>query len=184
MKLRDLVTGALLGVGLAALSFTVAARAADGSRDEEAIRAIEHKVVVAKTADEVMQYCDKDIVLYDVVTPLRYVGYKAVRDHMEAVYYSKEPKDIKVDFLSLKVLADGNLGVAYSIQHFTWKESGQSRELTVRQTDVYRKLGGEWKVIQSHISVPVDSKTGSSPDELAPIGQLSVSRILWRIRIE
>jgi ketosteroid isomerase-like protein len=114
-----------------------------------------------------MRYCDKDIVLYDLMTPLRYVGYKDVRDHMEAVFYSKGPKDINVDFLSLKVLADGNLGVANSIQHFAWKEGGQPRVMTVRQTDVCHKSGGEWKLIQSHISVPIGPKTGQAQTNLS-----------------
>jgi ketosteroid isomerase-like protein len=109
-----------------------------------------------------MQYCDKDILLYDLMTPLRYSGYKAVRDHLQAVFYGKGPKDIKVEFLSFKAIANGNLGVAYSIQHFTWKESEQLRETTVRQSDVYRKSGGEWKLIQSHISVPIDPKTSQA----------------------
>jgi hypothetical protein len=40
------------------------------------------KIAAATTTDEVMQYCNKDIVLYDFVSPLRYVGYKAFRDHV------------------------------------------------------------------------------------------------------
>jgi len=36
----------------------------------------------------------------------------------------------------------------------------------VRVTDVYRKTGGRWKIVQEHVSVPVDFATGK-PDMLS-----------------
>jgi ketosteroid isomerase-like protein len=53
------------------------------------------------------------------------------------------------------------MGMARSIQHFTWKDkNGKAQEATVRVTDVYHKVNGEWKVFHSHVAVPVDAKTG------------------------
>jgi hypothetical protein len=35
-------------------------------------------------------------------------------------------------------------------------------EMTLRVTDVWRKRGGQWKLINSHASIPVDLKTGKA----------------------
>jgi ketosteroid isomerase-like protein len=52
--------------------------------------------------------------------------------------------------------------VAYghSIQdsHFTAKD-GSKAELVARVSDVYRKIDGHWKIVQEHVSVPVDLDT-------------------------
>ena len=40
---------------------------------------------------------------------------------------------------------------------------GQPIDLTVRVTDVYRKIKGKWLVVHEHVSVPVDLNTGK-PD--------------------
>jgi len=58
------------------------------------------------------------------------------------------------------VVTDGKLGMARSIQHFTWKDkAGKAQEATLRVTDVYHKVNGEWKIFHSHVSAPVDPKT-------------------------
>jgi ketosteroid isomerase-like protein len=40
---------------------------------------------------------------------------------------------------------------------------GQPIDLTVRATDVYRKIKGNWLIVHEHVSVPVDLDTGK-PD--------------------
>jgi ketosteroid isomerase-like protein len=67
-----------------------------------------------------------------------------------------------VDFLELKVISDGNLALARSVQHATATVDGKPFEMTFRMTDVWRKRGGQWKLINSHVSVPVDLKTGKA----------------------
>src|SRR5215471_3752844 len=101
MKNRTLVLSAL-GVALLLWSFG-SASAADPKAE---ITALEHKLIAATTADEAMSFQDeKDIVLYDYVVPLQYVGGKAVRADFEKFFSSA--KDIKGNFVSLRVVADG-----------------------------------------------------------------------------
>ncbi len=58
----------------------------------------------------------------------------------------------------------GKLAYSSSFQHsIATTKSGASRDLTVRVTDVYRKIGGKWLIVQEHVSVPVDLQTGK-PD--------------------
>ena len=43
---------------------------------------------------------------------------------------------------------------------------GSPGEITVRVSDVYRKIGGKWLIVQEHVSVPVDLAT-AKPDMMS-----------------
>ena len=131
--------------------------------DQQEISDLERKAAAAITYDEAMKYWDSgdDIVLFDIMGPPReFVGHKAFHDHGDE--FSRW-KDVKVDFLELKVISDGKLAVARSVQHFTAKApDGKPIEMTYRATDVWHKTHGQWKIVHSHLSVPVDMKTGKA----------------------
>ena len=161
MRISELLASTVIGASVAVLGITLSANANDTAQDVQRIKAIEHRIAEATTTDQLMSYFDKDIVLYDFVPPLKYEGFEAVRAHEESIFFSKA-KDIKAQFLDLDVVVEGKLGVARSIQHFSWTEDGKPREGTWRGTDVYKKTNGEWKVIHAHDSVPIDPKTGQA----------------------
>jgi ketosteroid isomerase-like protein len=74
--------------------------------------------------------------------------------------FSKEYKEPKVDIIEIKVISDSQLALARSVQHITGKgPDGKTVEETFRQTDLWRKTDGQWKIIDQHISIPVDMKT-------------------------
>ena len=131
--------------------------------DEQAISDLEHKVATVTSGDEVMKYWDSgdDIVLFDIMGPPReYAGPKAIHDHSDEF---SGWKNLKVDFLELKVISDGNFALARSVQHATaTTPDGKPFEATFRATDVWRKRDGQWKLISVHVSVPVDLKTGKA----------------------
>jgi ketosteroid isomerase-like protein len=162
MKKLALTMGALVGLAGLLLSLSVNASAAGNAKDEKAIRAVENKIIAATSTDEVMKYYDQnDIDLYDFVPPLQYQGASAVHGDLDNFF--NNAKDAKGEFVELVVVTDGKLGMARSFQHFTWKDKdGKPQEATLRVTDVLHKVGGQWKVIHSHVSVPVDPKTGQA----------------------
>ena len=131
--------------------------------DEQTISDLEHKVATITNGDELMKYWDSgdDIVLFDMMGPPReYAGHKAIHDHADEFSGWTNPK---VDFVELKVISDGNLALARSVQHFAaTTPDGKPFEVTFRATDVWRKRGGQWKLINSHASIPVDLKTGKA----------------------
>ncbi len=150
-----------LGV-LALFIFSFAAVAA--ADDQQAITDVEHKLAAATTAQEAMKYYDPsdDVTLFDMSGPPReYAGQKAIRADFEKGFAGL--KDLKVEFVELKVVTDGNLGFARSVQHFTGKTAdGKPVDITFRQTDVLHKVNGEWKILHQHISVPVNMQTGQA----------------------
>jgi ketosteroid isomerase-like protein len=131
--------------------------------DEQAITDLEHKVATVTSGDELMKYLDSgdDIVVFDIMGPPReYAGPKAIHDHADEF---SGWTNFKVDFLELKVISDGNLALARSVQHATaTTPDGKPFDMTLRSTDVWRKRDGQWKVISAHVSVPVDLKTGKA----------------------
>ena len=129
--------------------------------DEQTITDLEHKAAAATTLDEAMQFyaSGDEVALFDVMGPLReFKGNKAIRDHFAELL--KEYKEPKVDIIEIKVISDGQLALARSVQHITGKgPDGKTVEETFRQTDLWRKTDGQWKIIDQHISIPVDMKT-------------------------
>lgn len=155
-KLKTLIVP--IAVLAAAICSSVPAARAD---DQQAISDLEHKVATVTNADEVMKYWDSgdDIVLFDIMGPPReYAGPKAIHDHADEF---SGWTNLKVDFLELKVISDGNLALARSVQHASATMPDRKPfEMTFRATDVWRKRDGQWKLISVHVSVPVDLKTG------------------------
>jgi len=166
MKRLGLAIGTIVVATILASGFVDSANAAGSAKDE--ITAVENKLLAATSADEVMKYFDnKDIVLYDLVPGLQYKGAAAVQAD-ENNFFSNAT-DVKGEFVELVVVTDGKMGMARSIQHITWKDkAGKAQEATLRVTDVYHKVNGEWKVFHSHVSVPVDLKTSQGQMNLKP----------------
>ena len=106
---------------------------------------------------------DQSLVVFDVVPPRQYFGADAYRkDWVDFLAMFKGPP--KFDITDLSIAAEGNLGFSHSIQRVRGTDTkGQPVDLTVRVTDGYRKIGGNWLIVLEHVSVPVDLATGK-PD--------------------
>jgi len=158
MKKFGLIVGALMIAMSLAVSSSLNANAAGSAKAQ--ITEIENKIITASSADEVMKYYDnQEVDVYDFVPPLQYKGASAV--HRDFNNFFSNASDIRGEFVELVIVTDGMMGMARSIQHFTWKnKDGKPQAATIRVTDVFHKTKGEWKIIHSHISVPVDPKTG------------------------
>jgi ketosteroid isomerase-like protein len=157
MKKRVLAYGAL-GVMLL-IGNAGAVLAADPKAE---ITALENKLIAATTTDEAMSFQDeKEIVLYDFIVPLQNVGGKSVRAQFDKFFSSA--KDIKANFVSLRVEANGKLGVAHSIQHFSWADKdGKAQEGTFRVTDAWHKTKDGWKIFHTQVSAPMNPETGKT----------------------
>lgn len=84
------------------LSFS--ARAAGDPKAE--ITDIEHKARAASTTDELMAFYDpNEIITYDYIPELRYVGAKAV--HADIDHFFSNTEDLRGNFVDLKVYTDG-----------------------------------------------------------------------------
>jgi ketosteroid isomerase-like protein len=166
MRKLGFVTGTIVAV--AGLLLVQSLNADASAKDEKAIEDIENKIIATTNTDDLMKYYDQnDVTVYDLEGPLQYEGNAAVRGDFDNVFANFA--GAKGDFVELVVVADGKMGMARSIQHFAWTDkAGKPREVTVRVTDVFHKVDGKWKVIHTHISAPMDPKTGLTQTNLKP----------------
>ena len=138
------------------------------SSDEASVRALESRFAAAVNAKDVgaimkVYVPSESLVVFDVVPPRQYVGAKAyAKDWTDFLGMFKGP--LKFEVSDLSVTVGRTMGFGHSIQRITGTDTkGQQVDLTVRVTDVYRKIDGNWLVVHEHISVPVDLDTGK-PD--------------------
>ncbi len=132
------------------------------ANDQQTISDLEHKLAVQTDPDEIMKFYEDgdDVVLFDVMPPREFAGYKTIHDHMKDFAGFK---DVKAEFLELQVISDGKLALARSVQHYTYKDAnGKPIDVTFRLTDIWRNTNGQWKIIHQHVSYPIDLKTGKA----------------------
>jgi len=132
------------------------------------IKALEDRLITAvkaKDVDAIMKVYvpDESLFVFDVVPPRQYVGAAAYRkDWQDFLAIFAGP--ITVELTDFAVVTDHNLGYGHSIQRVAGADkAGKTIDLTVRVTDVYKKIKGQWLIIHEHVSVPVDLDTGK-PD--------------------
>ena len=71
------------------------------------------------------------------------------------------PGPAKAEISDLAVTASGPMAYSHSIQSVSFTAAdGSKSPVTVRVTDGSRTLTGRCKIVQEHVSVPVDLATG------------------------
>jgi ketosteroid isomerase-like protein len=147
-----------LGLGASAYAAPSAAEGDIGALELQFAAAVS-----AKDVDAIMKVYDADVFVYDLVPPRQYVGAAAYRKDWEALMGGfKGP--LKFQVTDLHATVEGRVAWSHSVQHLVGTDpAGQATDITVRVTDVYRKTAGGWRIVQEHVSVPVDLASGK-PD--------------------
>ncbi len=161
--LARLVGGAVV-LTLLALVFCPPAKA-DAREDIKALEDRFIAAVKAKDLDAIMKVYvpDQTLFVFDVEPPRQYVGAAAYRKDWQA-FLDSFNGPIIFELTDLDITTDDNLAYSHSIQRVAGTDKQDEKlDLTVRVTDVYKKISGNWLVIHEHVSVPVDLDTGK-PD--------------------
>jgi uncharacterized protein (TIGR02246 family) len=126
------------------------------------------KAFSTKDADAVMALYADDVVAYDVVPPLEYVGKQAYRADYQQ-FFSQYDSDLKVEIRDLHVGATGDLGYAAGLELISGTlKRGVKSEVWLRFTSLFRKTDGHWLDFHDHVSVPADVATGKAMLDLKP----------------
>src|SRR5262245_34786205 len=126
------------------------------------------KEVREKNVDALMRHYAPELVVFNIVPPLREKGIEANRKSWtEWLDSFKGGVDYQVR--DLTVVGNDDVAFSHSLNHVV----GESRESGrvdgwVRVTVGYRKVGGHWLITHEHISMPYDMKTGKVPTDLKP----------------
>ncbi|MGH6887866.1 MAG: YybH family protein [Rhizomicrobium sp.] len=156
----------IVAIGAACIASTAAG--APAANDKRDIRALEDRfaaAVSAKDLDAIMKVYapGQNLFVFDVVPPRDYAGWDAYRKDWQT-FLGTLKGPLKFAVSDLDVHSDGTLAYSHSIQHMSGTDTANKPfDLTVRVTDVYRKGAGGWRIVQEHVSVPVDLNT-NRPD--------------------
>jgi uncharacterized protein (TIGR02246 family) len=114
-----------------------------------------------KDLNGVMNYyaSDDSAVLFDSVPPRQFAGAAAIRKNWEQ-FMAAYPTTMHFDLLDWKAEASGDLGYGHGFVRVTGPaKDGTQQDMTVRLTDVFKKIDGKWVTIHEHVSWPVDPVT-------------------------
>jgi ketosteroid isomerase-like protein len=138
--------------------------------EAEIKRAIEGYVEAlrAKDLDGVMSMYAPEIVTFDVVPPLQYVGADAMRKRWEEVF-SSLPGQFGYEIADLSITVGEDMAFSHSFNRTSATlPTGQQIGTWVRWTACWRMIGGQWLLVHDQISVPVDLQTGRAVLDLSP----------------
>ncbi len=121
-----------------------------------------------KNIEGVMSLYAPEVVSFDIVPPLRYVGADAFRNAWEAVFSSFQGP-IGYELHDLSITVGDDVAFTYSLNRISGTlNTGQKTDLWLRWTGCFRKINGKWLIVHHQNSVPVDLQTGRALLSLKP----------------
>ena len=139
--------------------------------DEAAIkRVIEGGVNAVRNKDigGAMSLYAPEVVSFDIVPPLRYLGADAFRNVWEEVFSSFQGP-ISYEMHDLTITVGDDVAFAHSLNRISGTmNNGQKTDLWLRWTACFRKINGKWLIMHHQNSVPVDLEHGKAVLDLKP----------------
>jgi ketosteroid isomerase-like protein len=139
--------------------------------DESEIRTLvdsRSEAIRMKDIDRLMSHYSLDIVYFDAVPPLQYVGSAVLRDRF-LQWFDGYKSGIEQDVRDLHIVASGDIAVAFMlIRAGGTLKNGNEFESWVRATSCCKRSGLAWLITHEHVSVPVDPSGGSAAVDLVP----------------
>jgi uncharacterized protein (TIGR02246 family) len=121
-----------------------------------------------KDIEGVMSLYAPEVVSFDIVPPLRYMGADAFRKVWEAVFSSFQ-SPIGYEIHDLNITVGDDVAFTYSLNRISGTmNTGQKTDLWLRWTACFRKINGKWLIVHHQNSVPVDLETGRAVLDLKP----------------
>jgi uncharacterized protein (TIGR02246 family) len=139
--------------------------------DETEIRALIDDAVKASRAKDVAALIANyasDVLVFDVINPLRYTGSDAVGKRA-ADWFSSFRGAIDYELRDLSITTSDEAAFCHSLNHVIGtKTDGQKLDMWWRATVCWRKLDGKWRITHVHSSVPFDTETGKASLDFKP----------------
>jgi uncharacterized protein (TIGR02246 family) len=121
-----------------------------------------------KNIEGLMSIYAQEVVSFDIVPPLRYVGADAFRKVWEEVF-SVYQGPINYEIHDLNITVGDDVAFTYSLNRISGTMiTEQKTDLWLRWTACFRKIGGKWLIVHHQNSVPVDLEHGKAVLDLKP----------------
>jgi ketosteroid isomerase-like protein len=126
------------------------------------------KALRSRDADAIVSRQAPDVVSFDVVNPLQYVGSGETRRRAEE-WLSSFLGPIGLEIRDLSVTVGDDVAFAHSLNRVSGTMAhGQAIGMWLRSTVCFRKIDGQWTVTHQHSSVPFDGESGRASLDLKP----------------
>ena len=125
------------------------------------------KAFTQMDVDSILALYTDDVVAYDVVPPLQYVGKAEYRiDYQQ--FFSRYDS-LHVEVRDLHIGTSGDLGYASGLELISGTlRTGQKSKVWLRFTSLFRKSDGRWLDFHDHVSVPAEIESGKAMLEMQP----------------
>jgi uncharacterized protein (TIGR02246 family) len=121
-----------------------------------------------KDIDRLMSLYSADIVYFDTVPPLQFVGPAALRERF-LQWFDGWRGMFEMEIRDVRVVAHGSLAVAYRYSRARGTlKNGQDAASWVRATSCCQRVDQRWLISHEHVSWPVDVKAGTAAMDLVP----------------
>ncbi len=109
-----------------------------------------------------------DIIAYDAVKQLQFVGLEAYRDHWKACI-DMCPGPMIFEIPELRVTTDENSAFCFGLLRCGYRDdNGNEKCSWMRVTICWQKPRGQWRVVHEHYSAPFDMETSQALFDLEP----------------
>ena len=125
------------------------------------------KAFTAQDVDGILALYTDDVVAYDVVPPLQYVGKAEYR--VDYQQFFSQYDNLHVEVRDLHVGTSGDLAYASGLELISGTlRNGQKSNIWLRFTSLFRKSDGHWLDFHDHVSVPAEIESGKALLDMQP----------------
>lgn len=125
----------------------------------------------AKDIDRLMSLYSPNIVYFDVVPPLHFIGSDEVRGNFVR-WFNEYEGPIGLETHKLNIAISGDVAFAHMLHldkgNTNLSEPQSEREFWLRSTVCCQRSNNKWLITHEHISLPVDFRSGTVLMDLAP----------------
>ncbi len=130
------------------------------------------RAVRDKNINQALNNYDKDVLLFDVVDPLQFMGIESIRKRLEE-WFSTFLGPIENEINDLKIEISGNVAFCSRLNHVNAvKVEGGKLDMWWRETTCFKKMDGRWMITHVHSSVPFNTQNGKASTALKPFTTL------------
>ena len=126
------------------------------------------KGVRAGDLERIMACYRPDVVAFDAIAALRFLGAEAYREHWK-MCLSFAPGGLRHEFHDMQVAVSGDVAFVHYVAHCGGTgPNGKEDTCWARGTVGLRESAGNWLIVHEHYSMPFDPQTDKVMDNLAP----------------
>lgn len=126
------------------------------------------KAVQAKNLDGLTSSIAPEIMSFDVVNPLQYVGLDVVRKRSKD-WFSLYQGPIGYEVRGLSIATGDDVAFCHYLYRVSGTMTGGGEvNMWVRATVCCRRIDGNWMIVHEHDSVPFDAESGRASLDLKP----------------